>query len=93
MFVVITDTLPNDCNVREWLPKTVESLEKERIMWFTMPSTNDKGQKGKALVRYLTIEEFYSEFLMEDVKMANEYKITSKFIERWLKEHSGEIID
>jgi len=89
MFVIVTSALPKDTDVSS----ITSGLDKDNIAWFEIPANNEEIKDGKAVARFLSDEEFYTEFKIEDAEMEKKYHTESNLVERWLKEHHGKNIN
>jgi hypothetical protein len=89
MFIIVTSALPKDTDVSS----ITSCLDRDNIAWFEIPANNEDIKNGKAVARFLSDEEFYTEFKMEDASMESKYRMESNLVERWLKKHHGENIN
>jgi hypothetical protein len=89
MFVIVTSALPKETDVSS----ITSGLDRDNIAWFEIPANNETVKNGKAVARFLSDEEFYTEFIIEDAHMEKKYRMESNLVEKWLKEHHGENIN
>jgi len=89
MFIMVTKAVEQDVD----LSYVTDQLDKDHILWFEIPASNEEVKNGKAITRWVSDMEFNTQYSLEDEKHGEELMDESDMIMNLLRDRHGTIID